>query len=427
MNVTLNHPKILDYFNSHPNISPEYVLLSTLPLLELVTSSENSESNTVSKLEVLFNSLKSSFVSSHNNLESSFNNILLNLQNYQDNSREKLESKLATIIQQNQNNSKNDTNQQVSMLLKENQVEIINSLHSAFNDNKLHIAHTLESNINNLQSSVHDKISHTSQQLSQNFEKNLQPISNSLDDVQHNVTNFTLISQNSSLKGSFSENRTKLTLANAFPNAVIHDTHKTTASGDFIVEHHECGKILIENKDYNENIPSAEVDKFFRDISTQKCHGIFISQSTGIAHKHNFQVDIFDGFVTVFLHKVNYDHNPIIYATAIIKSLMFIASSTANNTSVFNSKINLSNEDIQKIYDDWKKHNDTKQSIINSLNSQVKLLKDTLTLPALDSFIKTRFVADFQNTGFICPVCSKCCSTKPALVSHMKTHDKEKK
>ena len=450
MNVHLNHPKVIEYFQSHPNISPEYVLVSTLPILELVTSSENSESSTVSKLEVLFNNMNNnmnkSLQISHNSLESCFNNMLQIVQQHQDSMREKLESSvnrynndfetnLLRIIEQNNSTSKSDTTNKISLLLKEHESrfyeffaqkdsDVVKSIHSAFNDNKLHLSHTLEYNLNNLQSSVYDKLSTHSTRISDTIENKLQPISQTIENVQQNVHNFTSVSQNSSIKGSISENRLRQTLITAFPNAEITDTHKSTASGDYIIKHHEINNVLIENKDYSDNVPHSEVEKFYRDIFNQQCHGIFISQSSGIAHKNNFHVEFIHGFVTVFLHHVNYDHLHIVYAAHIIKSLMHIAASCHQKSSTnINTDINLANDEIEKLFDEWKKHNTQKNSIINTLNAQIKLLRES-SLPTLETFLRSRFISEFP-AGYVCPVCNKVCKSAGALSSHVKTHNKK--
>jgi hypothetical protein len=48
---------------------------------------------------------------------------------------------------------------------------------------------------------------------------------------------------------------------------------------------------LIETKDYANNVPKEETDKFIRDVAQQKCNGIFLSQSSGISLKENYQIE----------------------------------------------------------------------------------------------------------------------------------------
>ena len=430
MNVTFHHPKVIQFFNTHKNVSPENILLAALPLLDICSTHDNN--NTLSQLEILFNKFQENFHSSHSSLEKKLESSHSALENSFDktNSHTKtfienslalhhsnIDNKINTISHNNELfhklelffkeqqssfekqvalvSNNNDTTHKIELLFKEQQSHFSSFFHSAFNDNNSLLASNLDSTLL----------------------KHISPLSNSLGEVHNNIQTFTLNSQNSSKKGAISENKLQNSLVLAFPNLPIIDSHKNTAAGDSIVQHNDCGNILIENKDYSHNVPSSEVDKFFRDVSLQKCHGIFISQSSGITLKDNFHVQFHHGFVTVFLHNVHYDHIPILYATNIIKALMQIAAIHSDNHIVSDSVID--NELLNNIYDDWKKHNSDKLNILSSLNSLIKNVKD-LSIPALDNFIQNKFIVE-SVTQYKCSVCAKICKTKSALISHQKS------
>ncbi len=409
LNVTIRHPKLIQFFNSRPDLSVENVLLESLPLMQLVTASQDDHSNALSKIELLFND----FRISHDQKYSELHSFCKSFEIKQDQSRQFTENALIhfnndllnnirNLFQQKKSDEINFTSNKIELLIKEHQSRtfeffankdsaILNSIKSEFNDNKSHIE--LNSQL------IQDKLSYT-----------FKPI---LEDVQNNIHNFTLISNNSSRKGGLGEHKLIKTLAKAFPVEVIHETNKIPMSGDFIIEHNICGKILIETKDYSENVPSHEVDKFFRDLQKQMCHGIFISQNSGIAHKDNFQVQFFNNKIAVFLHKLNYDHSPILFATTIIKSLMNFALSSP---SLVISQI--SDKQLDSIFNDWKLFRDNKSKIIDSLKLQIKSIND-LSLPSLDSFLVSKF--NVQNSAsFTCLACGQVCKTKAALVSHTK-------
>ena len=97
-------------------------------------------------------------------------------------------------------------------------------------------------------------------------------------------------------------------------------------------------KIIFENKEYSTNVPDVEVKKFIRDIEHTKCHGIFLSQTTGIANKKHFEINFHNNFVLVYLHNVNYDKDLIYSAVQII--------------DMITSKIDLTNIDTEKISKD---------------------------------------------------------------------------
>lgn len=69
-------------------------------------------------------------------------------------------------------------------------------------------------------------------------------------------------------------------------NYKINDTSKTTASGDIIIkELNSENKILVEVKKYSNTVPSAQVQKFYRDINQtpEIKAGLFVSLTSEIA------------------------------------------------------------------------------------------------------------------------------------------------
>lgn len=88
--------------------------------------------------------------------------------------------------------------------------------------------------------------------------------------------------------------------------------------------------ILMENKAYNRNVPTCEVDKFVRDIKSPNytgfCDkfgvrmegimgGIFLSKDTSICNKKDVDFDIIDGKLVFYLSKYSetYEMIPIFY------------------------------------------------------------------------------------------------------------------
>ena len=74
----------------------------------------------------------------------------------------------------------------------------------------------------------------------------------------------------SNSKGKQGENKLELILSELYPSASIVNTSGSTASGDFIIERTDGGKILIDTKDYETCVPIKEVAKIVRDIELHK-------------------------------------------------------------------------------------------------------------------------------------------------------------
>ena len=127
--------------------------------------------------------------------------------------------------------------------------------------------------------------------------------------------------RNSSFKGQLGENHLSSVLTKMYPTAEIVDTSKLTSSCDFMLKRENKDTILIENKDYNVNVDPKEVKKFIGDCETRTSHGIFLSQNTGITSKNNYQIDIMNGKILVYVHNCEYMSHKIQIAVDIIDTL----------------------------------------------------------------------------------------------------------
>ena len=127
--------------------------------------------------------------------------------------------------------------------------------------------------------------------------------------------------RNSSFKGQLGENHLSSVLTKMFPTAEIVDTSKLTSSCDFQLKRENKDSILIENKDYTVNVDPKEVKKFIGDCEARTSHGIFLSQNTGITSKNNYQIDITNGKILVYVHNCEYMSHKIQIAVDIIDTL----------------------------------------------------------------------------------------------------------
>lgn len=246
------------------------------------------------------------------------------------------------------------------------------------------------------------------QPLQQNINYNTTNISN----LHECITNFTNQFQNSSKKGNISEQFLKNVLTNAFPNTEIKSTSKTSKSGDFILEH--CiGSILIENKDYSENVPKDEVNKFIRDVQENNTHGILLSQKTGIVNKENFHIDVNNGKAIIYLHNVNYDASLIQIAVSIIQSIDPFVKGTISEASC-----SLSKEQVKQIYNEWIENENHKNEIIENLQLQIKKIKTFKCFPSIKTFLETKF--PMTNERLVCQFCQKNFGNKGGLAQHLR-------
>ena len=130
---------------------------------------------------------------------------------------------------------------------------------------------------------------------------------------------------NSSVKGNVSETELFFLLQSIMPSDEIIKVSSDTATCDIKVNRMDINKpsILFENKDYTRSSAKDEIIKFERDLQIQKMHGIFISQKSPVALKNNFQIDIINGLIHIYIPNAEYDTHKIKMAIDVIDNLSF--------------------------------------------------------------------------------------------------------
>jgi hypothetical protein len=125
---------------------------------------------------------------------------------------------------------------------------------------------------------------------------------NSEETLQADLSRVLKKMENSSIKGKISENILYNILVSLYPTGEITSVGTQKETGDIILERKGKPKILIENKNYSCNVNQEEVKKFIRDTETQNCCGLFLSQNTGISLKNNFEINLQNGHVLLYVH-----------------------------------------------------------------------------------------------------------------------------
>ena len=244
-------------------------------------------------------------------------------------------------------------------------------------------------------------------------------LSNELRDI-HTKTN-----ENSSVKGARSEQRVMNTLLKNYPSFDISDSSKDLHCCDIRVTFDSELTVLVENKDYrSKNIPRKEVDKFLTDLQFHNTSGVMFSQSSGIANKHNFQLDIISD-TTVALYVSNVDHEPniIVAAIDIIKN---VTTLLRNYRSTASKGVRISDEQLRGISAELNTYNAKITQVRQLVN---KFEKDLMaTVGAIDFRVTTEMVnggaaaftqpSSIPNETVQCTVCQKEFKCKGALTKH---------
>jgi hypothetical protein len=207
-----------------------------------------------------------------------------------------------------------------------------------------------------------------------------------------------------------------------FPTASIENTTSHTASGDFMIHREGYQDILIENKNYERNVDLDEIKKFIRDVNHKECSGIMMSQLSGIVSKPNFFIEIHNGKVLVYLHKVYFSKEQIKTAIDVIDHLSSRLSTIV--TSEEEHGINIRKEVLDRINEEVQLFIKNKELLATTIKESTRKMLaqvDEFQLPTLTLFLNDKY-ASVQNQSFVCETCNHSFPTKKGLAMHKKVH-----
>ena len=193
--------------------------------------------------------------------------------------------------------------------------------------------------------------------------------------------NIIIKTQNSCVKGQVGENFTFFELNKMFPKADIEDTRKNSGRGDFIFKENSfC--MLIETKNYKNNVTKPEIDKFYRDIDINQdiqC-GIFMSLKSGICARDDFYLEIRDTKPIIFLHNAADNMRHVELAIQLFKLILKTDGIDLSNKEILDKLKN----DIPVIKRNWNKMRNKIQKfereMMESVISQESIFKNIFAL-----------------------------------------------
>ena len=228
--------------------------------------------------------------------------------------------------------------------------------------------------------------------------------------------------ENCSSKGKISENIVLNILRGLFPSAEVEYVGSQKESGDIMIHRKDKQKILVENKCYeSRQVTSDQVKKFIHDVDTQNCSGLFLSQEGGIVNKENFEINIHNRNVLLYIHNVNYDPDIIKIAIDIIDSFKSKLDeiTTTEDYSISNDTL----EEINKEYQLFLEQKLAQLKMVKEFSQKMIKNIEGIELPCLEKMLSSRF--GYITSGkFICDKCNFVGKNRLALSVHKRTCDK---
>ena len=243
---------------------------------------------------------------------------------------------------------------------------------------------SLLSKLNSSESRIENKINEIKEMSSVNI--------SSSQLLQTNITDMMKKFEKSNTKGTISECVVYNILLSLYPCAQIdHVGGEKKETGDIMIIRNDKPTIMIENKDHDScNVPRGDVDKFIRDCEIQNCSGIMLAQNRGISNKQNFELNINNGNVLLYVHEVNFDREKIKMAIDVVEHFKMKLDETFNN----DAECLIDKDVLVEINRDFtnyvsQKHNMLK--LLKDFNDKLGSSINELKLPALEKYLSPKF------------------------------------
>jgi len=394
MSIEITNKKILSFFDQRPDMDIELTIIKFIDIMESLQENMSKTLTNTSVLEILDN-LKIM----NTKIDRSQENTETNLSKYMSVLKKDMNEEIKTIMSVSMMEKVEPT---LREKLKEQQSQIVDvAMEKITNilDNKFTGIDNATSNSKDILSNQNDKL-------------------NSL------LNRF----ENSSKKGKLSENSVFNCLSEVYPQAEINPVGQTKETGDIMLIRNNKPKILVENKDWTRPVVQSEVAKFIRDIEVQKCNGIFLSQNTAITTKNNFEINVHDGYVLVYVHDVNNDSEKIRIAVDIVDSF-------SNTLKIIEDDAN-SEDEINSISKETTDHiNSEYQNFVSQKNKTIKMAKDFIqnlvkqlegyTFPTLELYLASKYSS--SSSKYECEFCGFCGKNQQSKSAHLRGCAERKK
>lgn len=452
--LTVNNKRLWDFYKNNENVNFEAINLIFLDIIEKINNDMSSTLTNTINAEILtyVKELKST-------VSSLTNTIIVKLH---DINHEYIEN-IKLIL----TSSSSDNIDKLTTVLDKNTEFFVSRITSEFPKNTLELNNLIKDKLQTFQQIVLDDISKqlNSSAKSENsiseyisgldakIQQFQQPIYSFINANQEQITNSlsnlkeaNILSQanqdkvlnelgdflnkyrtNSAYKGQSSEHMLEGILNKMYPSSEVLDTRSCKECGDYMLKREGKVPILIENKNYDLNVNIDEIKKFLRDIKTQKCSGIFLSQYSGIVSKPNFFIEIHDSNVLIYLHNVEYSQDKIKTAIDVIDSL----SNKIRELNVSESEdgVTIGKEVLDNINKEFQVFINQKELLVSSIKEFQKkmvLQIEDLKMPELTYYLNSKY-ASIQNQEWCCDICKESFTKKSSLASHKKKHKEDSK
>jgi len=193
---------------------------------------------------------------------------------------------------------------------------------------------------------------------------------------------------------------------------------KETDSAILLVREKKTPIYIEHHSIKDRNIRADESKRFVQHTHQRGCHGILVSQWTGITSKPHLHIEIQNNRVVVYVHQLAYSMEKLHMAVDIIDSL---SAKLDEYYASGENKLLIPKDVLDEINREYQTFICQKETILGFLKeSHKKLLAqiDDIQFHSLDKFLSTRY-SSCKKQGFVCDLCNTfTVNTLKGLAAH---------
>lgn len=463
--MQIHNKRIITFFSQHPALDPETTILSFVDIMENLHQNMNKSMNH-SMITDILGRLTQIEKNQQQLSKDTHNHLTIKMSEFKKEYISELKmlltcnvtDKIAPLIREQNDSLFSKTTSMIQTVIPKNEAALSNNMeklisqlqHKVNQDTKQFLSttidkasfdkyvrdldHKLSVTVRSMQSIVSQTVESSEKRLDSKMDsvREISTVSGKTTQILENsVGNLLKKFENSSIKGKMSENLIQNIIHDLYPTANIESVANTKETGDIMMRRAHKPTILIENKLWNRSVVQSEVSKFIRDIEKQNCCGVFLSQNNKITTKNNFEINIHNGNVLIYLHHVNNDPDKIKMAIDIVD--YFKAKLDDFSDDSVDAIENISKETLEYINLEFQQFITAKSTLIKiTKDFNKKLLRqiDELKLPSLEDYLAKKY--SFSSNKFVCEYCGFVGKNQQSKSAHLrgcfkkKQHDAQK-
>jgi hypothetical protein len=179
--------------------------------------------------------------------------------------------------------------------------------------------------------------------------------------------------------------------------------------------------IFIQSIHSDENVSVETVDSFIHLIDEKNSSGVLLSQCSGISTKKDFQIEIYQNNIVVYIHNSQYSSSHIELAVSVIDNL-YTKLRQFNTATIQDFEFTIPKEMLDTINTEYQLFLTQKNAVVELFKENQKKVvsqMDELRFPCLDKFLSGKFAPVPQKPGLKCDLCKSFTGNNlKALAAH---------